>query len=109
MQKCVMQWVRMHPSIAKHIIHIPNEGKRSYNTGKLLKAMGMRAGVSDLFIAFASHGYHGAWLELKTEKGRISEHQHIFMQDMQDAGYFTAVCRSFDETVDRIRWYFGVS
>lgn len=106
MQKLVMQWVRAQAHLSPYVIHIPNEGKRSLQSAAILKAMGMRSGVSDLFIALPRGCYHGAWIELKTSKGRISENQKEFFADMQTAGYYTAVCRSFDEAIDCIRDYY---
>ena len=73
-----IQWIRAYPKIAKLIIHIPNEGPRSRRYGKLLKDMGLRAGVCDLFIAIANHGFHGAWIEIKSRKGVLSNTQQLF-------------------------------
>lgn len=105
MHKMVIQWVRLNPHLSPYVIHIPNEGKRSLQTAATLKAMGMRSGVSDLFIALPKGGYHGAWIELKTRKGRISDAQEQFFADMQRAGYYTALCRGFDEAIATISHY----
>lgn len=104
----VMQWVRLHPKIVPYVIHIPNEGKRSQRFGRQLKNMGMRPGVSDLFVALAKHDYHGAWIELKTPKGRVQESQEIFLSDMKAAGYYTSITRGFDETINLLQWYCGI-
>lgn len=103
--KTVMDWVRVHPKLSKITLHYPNEGRRTFHYGRLLKSMGMRAGVSDLFIAKASHGYHGAWIELKTTKGKLSPSQRDFIEDMTEQNYYTAVCRSIDEAIATIKWY----
>lgn len=103
--KTVMSWVRLHPMLKKLVLHFPNEGKRSLRYGKLLKDMGMRAGVSDLLIAMGRHGFHGAWIELKSENGNLSPLQKDFLEDMSQQNYFTAVCWSIDEAIDTIKWY----
>lgn len=104
-QKAVMQWVNLNPILRKVVIHVPNEGKRTKSYGKLLKDMGMRSGVSDLFIAMPRHGYGGAWFELKKKNGLITENQRKFLNDMHDQHYFTAICYSIEETIETIQWY----
>lgn len=100
--KTLMEWVHTHPqlkTIAKFIMHFPNEGKRTNSFGKLMKSFGMRAGVSDLFIALPRGGYHGAWIELKSKKGRLSQAQVEFLEDMKSQDYFVSVCYSLDEAI----------
>lgn len=100
-----MEWVRIHPLLKKLVLHFPNEGRRTLRFGKLLKDMGMRAGVSDLLIATARHGHIGAWIELKSADGVISPAQKEFLDDMSQQGYFTAICWSIDEAINTIQWY----
>ena len=107
--KTVMEWVRFNPLLKRLVLHFPNEGRRSIRYGKLLKDMGMRAGVSDLFIAMGNHGYLGAWIELKSTQGTVSEAQTDFLKDMSEQGYFTAVCWSIDEAINLIKWYCRLS
>jgi hypothetical protein len=104
-QKALMEWVRLRPSIAPFVLHIPNEGKRTYNYGRLLKSMGMRPGVADLFIAIPRHGFGGAWIELKSAKGRLSFEQEDFLDDMSQQNFFTKVCWSLDEAIETVSWY----
>jgi hypothetical protein len=107
----VMQWIATHPQVKKFknlIIHIPNEGERTFHFGKLLKDLGMRKGAADLFIAHANHGFHGAWIEIKKHNGRLSTEQKIFLLDMDEQGYFTAVCYSIEECIQNILWYLEV-
>ena len=104
-QKAVIQWVRLKPSSTKLVLHFANEGKRSSRYGKMLKDIGLRAGVSDLHIAMMRHGYGGAWIELKTKEGSLRPSQKEFLEDMKQQGYFTAVCRSIEDTIKVIEWY----
>lgn len=104
-QKTVMQWANVHPLLRGFIIHIPNEGKRTSRYGKSLKDMGMRPGVSDLFIAMPRHGFCGAWIELKSKNGVLSDSQKEFIRDMIDQHYFTKICRSIEDAIDTINWY----
>ena len=97
--KAIMDWVRLHPSIVKLVMHFPNEGKRTPSYGRMMKDLGMRAGVSDLFISMARHGYHGAWIEFKTPTGVVSPAQKAFLLDMKQQGYYTVVCRSIEDGI----------
>lgn len=100
-----MEWVRAHPKISPFVMHFPNEGKRSIQYGAYLKRLGMRPGVSDLFIAMANHGHHGAWLELKSANGKLSILQTVFLEDMATQDYATMVAYSIDEAIEFIQWY----
>lgn len=104
-QKAVMEWVSLYPLIRKFIIHIPNEGKRTKHYGKSLKNMGMRPGVSDLFVALQRHGYIGAWIELKSHDGILSLAQKQFLYDMESQNYFTMVCTSIESAIRTLKWY----
>ncbi len=106
-QIALLEWLELI-KLSQHFIHIPNEGKRSWNYGKKLKRMGMRKGASDLFIATPRHNYHGAWIELKSKKGKLTEHQSKFLEDMEAQGYYCTVCYGLDSAVDAIKWYFGI-
>lgn len=103
--KTVIEWVMFHPLLNKLVLHFPNEGRRTASFGKLLKDMGMRAGVSDLFIAMPKHGFGGAWIELKSIDGVVSTFQKEFLRDMSQQNYFTAICWSIDEAINTISWY----
>lgn len=103
--RCTIEWINHHPELRKIIFHIPNEGKRTGRYGAHLKALGLRPGVSDLFIAKGSHGFHGAWIEIKSREGTLSPAQRAFFEDMRAQNYFTAACYSFEEIINTIEWY----
>ena len=107
-QKTVIQWVRSHPYFKGKeglVLHFPSEGARSPVFGKKLKDMGFRAGIADLLIAMPRRGYGGAWLELKSKKGKLSPAQKEFLDNMQQQNYFTAVCYSIEGAIEMIEWY----
>ncbi len=106
--KAIIQYVRTHPRlnmIQKLIMHFPNEGKRSLRYGKLMKDLGLRPGVADLFIAMPAQGFNGAWIEIKSKSGHVSPNQKEFLADMATQNYFTAVCWSIDEGITLLDWY----
>ena len=83
-------------------IHTPNEGRRSWATGKKLKRMGMRKGVPDFLIfdkpmVFAP----GAALELKALDGaRPSEEQLGFLDRLDERGWLIHWCRGADAAIE---------
>jgi hypothetical protein len=68
----LMSWAKTQPILDEYLIHIPNGGYRHPLEALKLKKMGVKAGVSDLFLAYPNPNYHGLWIELKSEKGKIS-------------------------------------
>lgn len=103
--EAVMDWVWLHPDIRAFVIHIPNEGQRPSKYGAKLKKMGMRRGVSDLLVTMARHGYHGAWIEIKSEKGIVSLDQKRFHVEQSSQGYYCDITYGIDETIQIIEWY----
>ena len=87
----LMAWLSTMPDVYPYVLHIPNERQCTSQQGRILKRMGVKSGVSDLFIAIPKEGYHGMWLELKAPKGKLSDNQMKFMRDMSEQGYL-AVC-----------------
>ena len=76
-QQAVIRWSqqanvrKMFPQLAL-LYHIPNERKCTPQQGARLKRMGVKSGVPDLHLPVARGVYHGLYLEMKTEKGRVS-------------------------------------
>jgi hypothetical protein len=73
--------------------HTPNGGSRGKVEASIFKAMGVRAGVSDLILVHASKIYA---LELKAEGGRASEAQMQFLSEIDRAGAYTAMPTGLD-------------
>ncbi len=69
-------------------------GTRSRCEMGVLKAMGVRAGVPDLFVL---HEGHLIGLELKAARGRLSPSQNTMLGALVCAGAVVAVCRSVDD------------
>ena len=105
LQMQIMDWVRLVPELDKHLLHIPNGGFRNAREGAKFKRMGVKAGVSDLFLAKPSKTRHGLWVELKSERGVLTPNQKNWLALMQANGYEAVVCRSFDEFLEVIKGY----
>ena len=65
----------------------------------------IKKGLPDIVLPKARKGYYGLYLELKTEKGRVSEDQSFFIQDLIDEGYLAIVAFGFDEAIRIIKGY----
>jgi hypothetical protein len=69
------------------LISIPNAGKRSAWQGEKERAMGLTAGVSDLFLARPSFAFHGFWLEMKSKGRKPTPLQEEWLGRMRGYGY----------------------
>lgn len=101
-----MDWVRLHPEIDKYLIHIPNGGSRHKAEAVKLKRMGVKAGVSDFFIAWPTSSYYGLWMELKRKCGKPTKEQSKWLHDMYLAGYKSIICYGCDDAIQEIKKYF---
>lgn len=97
--QCVRWFRYQYPS--RTLFSIPNGGQRNAVTGAILKAEGALAGVADLQILHAAHGYHGLFIEMKTHSGKQQPSQIA-----ESEGYKYAVCRSFDDFEKTVNEYF---
>ena len=104
-QKAVIGWASHKKNIRDHLIHIPNGGFRNPREGASLRRQGVKKGVSDLFLALPSNGFHGFWIELKSKRGRVSAEQTDWLDRMKAAGYKTAITRSIEDTIQAIEDY----
>lgn len=96
------QWEVYVPEL-ELLHHIPNEGKRG--NGAILKAMGLKRGVPDIFLPAAWNGWHGLYIEMKYGKNKPTAEQAAFMGRLAAAGYKTAVSYSAEEAKEEIRKY----
>lgn len=90
------------------IFAIPNGGHRHPAVASRLKDEGVKAGVPDLFLPVARPHpkeprlYHGLWIEMKVEGGRVSKPQKRFLGQMEAEGYAIAVPYGAEEAYKTI-------
>ena len=74
-------------------MHTPNEGRRSWQNGRMLKAMGMKKGFPDYLIFNRTRsGAHGMAIELKRTRGGIlAPEQKQWLLDLQAQGWVAVV------------------
>lgn len=108
-QKNIIDWWNLAASGFKVdprlLSHCPNGGKRGIIEAKIFKAIGVRPGHEDLFLAVPRGASPGFYIEVKAPAGRISPDQKEMMKLHQEQGYKVAVVWSFDEAVRAITNY----
>ncbi|GIV35336.1 MAG: hypothetical protein KatS3mg031_2871 [Chitinophagales bacterium] len=83
------------------IFHIPNEGVRSARQAASLIAQGLTAGVPDFFVALKNG--RSFFVELKTEKGRLSKRQKVVVKQLNECNQRVYLCRTIQEFQAGIR------
>jgi hypothetical protein len=85
-----------------------NGGKRDKRTASSLKAQGVKRGVPDILIFTPpiNGGGVGFAIELKVpasetrRKGKVSEHQRVWMQELRSLGWRAEIAYGFDHAVE---------
>ncbi len=109
-QTKVIQWTQ-RPSIRKKfpelklLYHIPNERKCSVIQGRQLKNQGVKSGVPDLHLPVARGNYHSLYIEMKSEKGRTSDEQKWWLEELSYQGCRCEVCYGWQEAVKVLEEY----
>ena len=107
-QANVINWALLHreeyPEL-EMLHHIPNGGRRDPIEAKHLKEQGVKAGVPDLCLPVPRGGYHGLYIEMKTEHGHTSEAQERWGEKLTAQGYRWQVCHGWEAAVSTLEWY----
>jgi hypothetical protein len=97
--------IRRKYPVLKLLYHIPNERQCSPVQGRLLKLLGVKSGVPDLHLPASRGGYHGLYIEMKADKGKVSENQSWWIEELEAQGYKCAVCRGYEEAIKVLEDY----
>jgi len=105
-QKILVRWFRLQYSqYANYFFAIPNGGVRHIGTAIKIKDEGGMAGIPDLFLMIPKDGWHGLWIEMKAQGGRVSNDQKKFIGAAILMGYQAVVCYGFEEAKTAINNY----
>ncbi len=85
--------------------HIPNGGRRDKAEAVAFKRRGVKAGVPDLCLPVARGNFHGLYIELKTEKGRLTKTQKLWIERLTKQGYFAKVCYGWKDAIETLEYY----
>lgn len=92
-QRAVFDHLRSRGMPDTFAFHVPNGGKRKPIEAAILKGLGVRAGVPDIF---AVRGGKCFAIELKADNGRPTTGQLECLAALDKAGAFTAICYGLD-------------
>jgi hypothetical protein len=69
---------------------------------------GYKGGQPDILLANKSHEFIGLAIELKTPAGTgvVSDNQQIFLNRLEEAGYYVIISNDYDEILMTIVGYF---
>lgn len=84
---------------------IPNGGHRVKGVAVKLQREGVRAGVPDIFLPVARGDWHGLFIEMKAEKGKVTEKQEEWHERLKAAGYLVLVCYGWEAARKAIESY----
>ena len=103
-QKQLIQWARKF-GWGQFLYHIPNESIGGIKWVTRNRQMGCRKGVPDLCLPIPMSGYHGLYIELKTDRGRLNEDQKRWLKNLSAMGYRTKCCRGWKEAAKVLAEY----
>lgn len=107
-QIAIIQWAYHQPIPRDYLIAIPNGGSRHPIEARNLKRQGVKAGVSDLFLAYPVSPYAGLWIELKRpspHKSNVTTAQATWLERMQQIGYAGYVAYGSVDAIQKINTY----
>lgn len=94
LQRSIVQFLRVALPDDATFYHPANGGLRSKVAAARLVGLGVRAGVPDLVIEWRGPPHRSIYIELKTIKGTLSEHQKQFHKKLIHCGCEVLTCRS---------------
>ena len=104
LQTACVTWFRLqYPNYL--LFAIPNGGARNLITGVIMKREGVLPGVPDLFLAYANFSHYGLFIEMKSDKGKLSESQKNIIDKLKLVGYHVEVCNSIKSFKNAIENY----
>ena len=113
-QVALFEWrdlnVRRYPGLDL-MFAIPNgaflhgdRGRRAMQWRRLRRA-GAKSGVHDILLPVPRHKKNGLWIELKSDKGELSDEQVDWGRQMIEQGFAVAVCWGAAQAIDVVIRY----
>ena len=107
-QKALFSWAALaeqtYPELAC-MYAIPNAGKRPGRQGQWMVAEGLKSGVPDIHLPVARRGYHGLFIEMKTERGYLRREQREWLWRLHQQGHLAVMCRGWDSARELLEMY----
>lgn len=110
-QTAFFVWLKMHenrfPEL-KFCFAVPNGGFRFKATAAAMKRTGTRAGVPDVFLPIARKGFHGLWIEFKSDAGKLSDVQKMFVKFLESQDYKVLIARTWTQGANAVIDYLSL-
>lgn len=118
-QRALFYWanllVKKYPQLDE-LYHVPNGGFRNAREARRFKLEGVKKGVLDINLDIPKQGsqwphepgYHGLRIEMKSEKGKLTIDQNVWIARHTKNGYKAVVCRSWTEAAKVICDYLDI-
>lgn len=107
-QILVIDWAKMsegkYPEL-KWLFHCPNGGSRNVVEATKLKRMGVKSGVSDLYLPYPKGSYIGLFIEMKYGNNKLQDSQKEFLKDMSENGHYVITCYKAEDAIETIKDY----
>lgn len=68
-------------------------------------AMGYQKGTPDIIILEPRRKYYGFCIELKTEKGVVSDEQKAYLYKLTMKGYYACIVFTLEHAIELLNWY----
>jgi hypothetical protein len=98
-QRAILDHIRLRAVPGVFAFHPANGGWRSAIEAKIFKSLGVVAGVPDIIIIFGGQCFG---LELKTDRGRLTNVQRDAHERMREAGALVAVVHGIDAALAQL-------
>ena len=110
-QANVINWALLHRDEYPELVllyHIPNGGSRDPVEARHLKDQGVKRGVPDLCLPVPRGRYHGLYIEMKAETGRVSREQEWWGEQLCEQGYAWRICHGWQEASKILEGYLSL-
>ena len=87
------------------LFHIKNETAEGAGRVAADRIQGVKKGVPDLCLPVARGPYHGLWIEMKSERGRVGSAQTWWITHLNEQNNLAVVCYGWQEAVKVLEWY----
>lgn len=105
------KWAQFFPVLRDHLYHVPNGGARRLIEAGVMKALGVRAGVSDYHLPVPRGTFHGLWIEMKAtppHDAAVQPNQTVWLERMAQQGHAAFVCKGWLQAKAVLEWYTGL-
>lgn len=96
-QRAIFAHIKVRSAPDVFAFAVANGGYRRPKEAAILKGLGLRAGVPDVIAVMSGQTYA---LELKTQKGKLSENQTLALSALRAAGAIAEVAYGLDDAID---------